>query len=80
MNNYMNSQNAAFSFASTVAMPRRHTINRALPEPQDICCDDAQPEVKKARAPMWQRALLGLLELPLSVLTSLAQGAKMPRY
>ena len=77
MSNYMNSQNAAFSFASTVALPR---INQALPEPQEICCDDAQPEVEKAPTSAWRRALVGLLDLPLSVTTPMMQGFKMGRY
>ena len=79
MNNYMNSQ-AAFGLATTVAGTPCRATNRTRPEPLDICCDDAQPEVEEAQVPGWKRAVLGLLELPLSVTTPMMQGFKMSRF
>ncbi len=75
MSTYMNSQNAAFNFASTVAR-----INQALPEPQEICCDDTQPEAEKAHTSVWRTALHGLEDLPLSVTTPMMQGFRMGRF
>ncbi len=79
MNNYMNSQ-VAFGVASTVAGAHRRANNQTRPEPLEICCDDNESEIEEAQMPGWKRAVLGLLELPLSVTTPMMQGFKMGRY
>jgi len=79
MNNYMNSQ-VAFGLATTVAGTHRRANNRTQPEPLEICCDDNESEIEEAHTSAWRRALVGLLDLPLSVTTPMMQGFKMGRY